>query len=91
MRPFIFCAPLRGVAALALAFVTLLSLVRIPTALAQSDDRTAQLLPPIDVVRSRLGDGIVGASTTIITSEEITRSTTQNLPELLSEQPSIQI
>jgi iron complex outermembrane receptor protein len=48
------------------------------------------ILPTIDV-SSRLGVGIVGSSTSVITAEEITRSTSQSLTEILSEQPGVQI
>jgi iron complex outermembrane receptor protein len=47
-------------------------------------------LPPIDVSSSRLGTGIVGASTTIITAEDIARSPRQSLPDILSREPGVQ-
>jgi iron complex outermembrane receptor protein len=92
MRLILFAVSPRGVAARALA-VALLSLPAMPPlARAQSaapaDDRP---LPAVDVVGSRLGGGIIGTSTTIITGEEIARSPSQSLPELLSQQPGIQI
>jgi iron complex outermembrane receptor protein len=49
------------------------------------------VLPAIDVTHSRLGAGIVGTSTTIITSEEIERSPAQTLPDILSREPGIQV
>ncbi len=56
-------------------------------ALAQS----AWQLPPIDVTSSRLGaTGIVGASTSIITAEEIARSPGATLQDILARQPGIQ-
>jgi iron complex outermembrane receptor protein len=48
------------------------------------------LLPTIDVLTSRLGTGIVGTSTSVITAEEIARSPAQTIPDLLSQQPGIQ-
>jgi iron complex outermembrane receptor protein len=49
------------------------------------------LLPGIDVTASRLATiGIVGASTTVITSEEIERSPQLTLQDLLSREPGIQ-
>lgn len=49
------------------------------------------VLPTIDVGSSRLGTGIVGTSTSVITAQDIARATTQDLPEILSEQAGIQI
>src|ERR1700687_875648 len=49
-------------------------------------------LPPIDVSSSRLGGaGIIGASTTVITAEDIARSPAQSLPDILSREPGIQV
>lgn len=48
-------------------------------------------LPTIDVSSSRLGAGIIGTSTSMITAEDIARATNQNLPEILSEAAGIQI
>ncbi len=50
-----------------------------------------QLLPQLYVTSSRLGDGIAGASTTVITADDIARSPAQNLPEILARQPGIQV
>jgi iron complex outermembrane receptor protein len=47
-------------------------------------------LPGIDVTSSRLGQGIVGASTSIITAEEIARSPSATLQDILSREPGIQ-
>ena len=50
------------------------------------------VLPPIDVSSSRLGPtNIVGASTTVITAEDIRRSPAQTLPDILSREPGIQV
>src|SRR5262245_6479206 len=48
-------------------------------------------LPVIDVISSRFGTGITGASTSVITAEDIARSPAQTIPELLSQQPGIQV
>ncbi|MGZ5828529.1 MAG: TonB-dependent receptor [Xanthobacteraceae bacterium] len=47
-------------------------------------------IPAINVTASRYGSGIVGASSTIITSEEIERSPGYTLQDLLAQQPGIQ-
>lgn len=48
-------------------------------------------LPPIDVSWTRLNSGMVGTSTSIITSQDIESSPAQNLPDILSQQVGIQI
>ena len=48
------------------------------------------VLPAIDVSASRLGAGIVGASTTVITAEDIERSPESTLPELLGKEAGVQ-
>jgi iron complex outermembrane recepter protein len=58
---------------------------------AQSGKKDEVVLPVIDVSSSRLGSGIVGTSTSVITAEDIASSTRQNLPEILSELAGIQI
>jgi len=68
-----------------------LSLLAQPTS-AQDDPQSNKLtLPPIDVSSSRLTAGIVGASTTVITAEDIRRSPGQTLPDILSREPGIQV
>src|SRR5471032_1893505 len=47
-------------------------------------------LPPIDVSSSRLGTGIVGTSTSIITAEEIARSPGESLQEVIGREAGIQ-
>lgn len=60
-----------------------------PTARAQDNQ---VILPPIDVSSSRLGGaGIVGASTSVITAQDIERSPAQNLPDILSQQTGVQV
>src|SRR5262249_532714 len=52
----------------------------------------AVVLPPIDVSWSRIGTtGIVGASTSVITSQDIERSPSQSLPDILSQQVGVQV
>jgi iron complex outermembrane receptor protein len=47
-------------------------------------------LPPIDVGTTRLGGTIVGASSSVITAEDIARSPAQTLPDILAQQTGIQ-
>jgi iron complex outermembrane receptor protein len=47
-------------------------------------------LPTIDVLTSRLGTGIVGASTSIISAEEIARSPGESLQSIIARQPGVQ-
>ena len=58
---------------------------------AQSSETGVPRLPETVVTATRIGDGITGASTTIITAEEIERSSATTLPELLARQPGIQV
>lgn len=59
---------------------------------AQAQEQSgAVVLPPIDVGSSRVGTGIVGTSSSVITAEEIARSPRQTLTEILSEQAGFQI
>jgi len=52
----------------------------------------AVVLPPIDVSWSRIGTtGIVGASTSVITSQDIERSPSQSLPDILAQQVGVQV
>jgi len=52
----------------------------------------AVVLPPIDVSWSRIGStGIVGASTSVITSQDIERSPSQSLPDILAQQVGVQV
>ncbi len=52
---------------------------------------TTLVLPTIDVSVSRLGAGITGTSTSVITAEEIAQSPAQDLPEIIGQQAGIQI
>jgi iron complex outermembrane receptor protein len=49
-----------------------------------------KVLPTINVTSSRLDNGIVGASTTIITAEEIARSPSESLQEIITRTPGVQ-
>src|SRR6478672_7138233 len=48
-------------------------------------------LPPVDVNWTRLNSGMVGTSTSIITSQDIESSPAQNLPDILSQQVGVQV
>jgi iron complex outermembrane recepter protein len=52
----------------------------------------ALVLPPINVTSSRIGStGIVGASTSVITAQDIERSPVQSLPDILGQQVGVQV
>lgn len=74
-------------------FSAVLAAAAVPFALtpkaALAKDKTAQL-DEVIVSASRLGAGIAGASTTIISSREIKRSTAQTLPEILAAEAGVQ-
>lgn len=59
-------------------------------ALADDDTSATTSLPEVAVTATRLDDGIVGASTTVITAEEIARTPAATLSEILARQPGIQ-
>jgi iron complex outermembrane receptor protein len=48
------------------------------------------VLPAIDVSSSRLGTGIVGTSTTVITAEDIARSPSASLQDIIGQVPGVQ-
>jgi iron complex outermembrane recepter protein len=74
-------------AALALAAL----LVKPASAQSVSQGNTLTL-PTIDVSSSRVGSaGIVGTSTSVITAQDIERSPSQNLPDILQQQTGIQV
>lgn len=56
-----------------------------------SSSRAQIALPTIDVNWTRLNSGMVGTSTSIITSQDIESSPAQNLPDILSQQVGIQV
>lgn len=70
----------------AMALAGLLAVLPFGQAGAQQNDR----LPSILVTASRLGVGVVGASTSLITSEDIARSPSRTLTEILSREAGIQ-
>ena len=71
------------------AVVALLMLA--PVARAQDNSQgVTQVLPPIDVTTSRVGIGITGASSSVITAADIARSPAQNLPDILAQQTGVQ-
>jgi iron complex outermembrane receptor protein len=57
---------------------------------AHAQDATVQL-PEIDVTQSRIGGGIVGTSSSVITAQDIANSPSQNLPDILAQQTGIQV
>lgn len=70
-----------------IALASMAPMTAIP--MAHADDiRTA---PDTLVTASRLGEGVTGASTTVITAEEIERSPGQTLQDVLTRQPGIQV
>lgn len=72
-------------ALLALASIASLNAI----AAAHADDTHA--VPDTLVTASRLGEGVTGASTTVISAEEIERSPGQTLQDVLARQPGIQV
>lgn len=66
-----------------------LAILYTQSAAAQND---VLVLPPIDVTSSRLGgSGIIGASTSVITAQDIERSPAQSLPDILGQQAGVQV
>jgi iron complex outermembrane receptor protein len=74
----------------ALILASFAMMISAERAFAQTGE-VAVRLPETVVTATRLGEGITGASTTVITAEEIERSPATNLPELLARQPGIQV
>ena len=48
-------------------------------------------LPTIDVTYSRWGGAITGASTSVVTADDIARMPARSLPDILAQQPGVQI
>lgn len=48
-------------------------------------------LPPINVTATRLSNGITGASTTVLTAQDIERSPARTVQEVLATIPGVQI
>ncbi len=59
-------------------------------ALAQDNTQNVQVLPVLDVWASRTGAGITGASTSVITAEDIARSPGTTLQDLLAREVGVQ-
>ena len=66
-------------------------LASLTVARAQDSGRGPLVLPPIDVASTRMGGTIVGASTSVITAEDIAHSPAQTLPDILAQQTGIQV
>jgi iron complex outermembrane receptor protein len=59
---------------------------------AMAQDGMGTLLPVLNITGTRVfGGGITGTSTTTITAQDIERSPAQNLPEILSREPGVQV
>lgn len=67
------------------ALVALLAVV-----CASASAQSPRALPETVVTASRLGEGVTGASTTIITAQDIERFPGETLQDLLSSQPGVQ-
>jgi iron complex outermembrane receptor protein len=63
----------------------IVSLTALPAAAQQGET-----LPTINVTASRLFDGIVGASTSVITAEDIAHSPAQSVQEIIAQTPGVQ-
>ncbi|MDB5655183.1 MAG: TonB-dependent receptor [Tardiphaga sp.] len=66
--------------------VTLLSLSLAPARAQQST-----MLPAIDVIATRSFTGIVGASTSVITADDIAHSPAQTVQEMIAQTPGVQL
>ncbi|MBI3704489.1 MAG: TonB-dependent receptor [Rhizobiales bacterium] len=72
---------------IALALTVLLA----QTASAQDSSQDNKvILPPIDVSSSRLGGGIAGSSTSVITAEDIARSPSESLQDVIGREVGVQ-
>ncbi|MBF0098470.1 MAG: TonB-dependent receptor [Magnetococcales bacterium] len=71
--------------------LALLCLASLSAAPLQAADAPSQLLPETVVTASRVGEGMVGSASSVITAEELARSPVRTLPELLARQPGIQV
>ena len=78
--------PLRGVLT---AIGICLGAIPLPVQ-AQTQSPTPRSAPETVVTASRLGDGVTGASTTVITAQEIERFPGETLQDVLSAQPGVQ-
>jgi len=89
MKPYLPRPLKRRRLALAVAFILLGSNGAV---LAQSDAKTeaVQTAPEVVVTASRLGTGLTGNSTTVISADEIKQSLGRTIPEVLSFEAGIQ-
>jgi outer membrane receptor for ferrienterochelin and colicin len=71
------------------ALVALVALAALAATAAHAQS-TTEVLPAIDVWASRTDAGIVGASTSVITAEDIARSPGTTLQDLLSQEAGVQ-
>jgi len=71
--------------------LTLAAIGASPAARAAEAEATDPALPETLVTASRLGEGITGASTTVISAEDIERSPGQSLADILDRVPGIQV
>ncbi len=67
------------------------SLMQVAAVAAAWAGDAGQALPEVTVTASRLGEGVIGTSTTIITAEEIERAPGQTLQDVLAREPGIQV
>ncbi|MDB5616562.1 TonB-dependent receptor [Tardiphaga sp.] len=77
-----------------LASTILLTSLSLPVASAFAQQNPAQqgsALPAINVTASRLSTGIVGASTSVISAEDIARSPAQTVQEIIAQTPGVQL
>lgn len=70
--------------------VSRLALVAACALVAPAGTQAQQLLPDIYVTASRLGGGIAGTSTSVITKEDIARAPQDNLPDLIAREAGVQ-
>jgi iron complex outermembrane receptor protein len=70
-----------------LALAGLLTSTAVGTAAAQG----VQILPLLNVTATRLGIGIPGTATSVITAEDIERSPSHSLQDILAREPGIQV
>jgi iron complex outermembrane recepter protein len=70
-----------------LALAGILTSMAADAALAQS----VQILPLLNVTATRLGFGIPGTATSVITAEDIERSPSHSLQDILAREPGIQV
>ncbi|HWE79694.1 MAG TPA: TonB-dependent receptor [Pseudolabrys sp.] len=78
---------------LSLACAAMAAAALIPAAQAQdAAPATAIILPTIEVGATRIGaGGMTGASTSIITSEDLARSAGQSLPDIIGREAGVQV